>query len=88
MKSAKELEQLVVKLIAETFERHQPEEIDVMSHLQDDLDLDSVMMLHLIVEMELATGLEIPDESLSVEKLQTVQSLVQLMEERQREGMK
>ncbi|WP_227396296.1 acyl carrier protein [Jeotgalibacillus aurantiacus] len=88
MKTAKQLEQLVVRLIVETFNRHHPEEIDTRSDLQDDLGLDSVMMLHLIVEIELTTGLEIPDECLSVENLKTVQSLVQLMEERQMEEIK
>ncbi|TCK08892.1 phosphopantetheine-binding protein [Marinobacterium mangrovicola] len=57
------------------------------ARLNEDLHLDSVMILQLLLHLELECGYEIPDEALSAEAFATVNSLVDfLLQLQQEEG--
>ncbi|MGD7044865.1 petrobactin biosynthesis protein AsbD [Jeotgalibacillus proteolyticus] len=55
------------------------------ARLNEDLCLDSVMLLQLIVQIELELGVEIPDELLIPKDFQTVGTLLDFIENLQAE---
>ena len=57
------------------------------ARLNEDLYMDSVMILELILHLELSLGFKIPDETLVPKDFQTVGSLVSFLERQQKEAI-
>ena len=55
------------------------EDIDDMASFRDDLGLDSLVLLEISVEIEMAFGMEVPEEDLK--QIQTVQDAVEFVKQ-------
>lgn len=71
----------VIDIIAEELESVDPSEITEDSNLVEDLDADSLAVVDLVMSIEDAFNVEIPDTE--VENLKTVGEIVQFIEEHQ-----
>ena len=70
---AENIEEKVTKIVAEQFEVS-AEKITLKSQFMDDLKADSLSVVELVLAIEEAFGLEIPDED--AEKIKTVGDVV------------
>ncbi|MEC2076198.1 petrobactin biosynthesis protein AsbD [Metabacillus fastidiosus] len=57
------------------------------ARLNEDLYMDSIMVLQLILHLELDLGFKIPDEMLIPKEFRTVGSLASFLEEQQKETL-
>ncbi len=73
------IEEKVTKIVAEKLSV-EPEEVLLEASFVDDLGADSLDLVELIMAMEEAFDIEVPDEE--AEKLQTVQDAVKYVEAR------
>jgi acyl carrier protein len=76
---AENIEEKVIKLVAEQFEVPQ-EKVTLSSLFMDDLKADSLSVVELVLAIEEAFGLEIPDED--AEKIKTVGDVVNYVKAR------
>ncbi|MDZ5710726.1 petrobactin biosynthesis protein AsbD [Jeotgalibacillus haloalkalitolerans] len=78
---------LIERLIKEELELAAADSFHPHARLNEDLYIDSVMMLELILCLELEAGVSIPDEAISPKDFYTVDSLADfLMRQSEREG--
>jgi acyl carrier protein len=76
---AENIEEKVTKIVAEQFEVS-AEKITLKSQFMDDLKADSLSVVELVLAIEEAFGLEIPDED--AEKIKTVGDVVNYVKSR------
>jgi acyl carrier protein len=76
---AENIEEKVTKIVAEQFEVS-PEKITMKSLFMDDLKADSLSVVELVLAIEEAFNLEIPDED--AEKIKTVGDVVNYVKSR------
>jgi acyl carrier protein len=76
---AKNIEEKVTKIVAEQFEVP-AEKITLKSMFMDDLKADSLSVVELVLAIEEAFGLEIPDDD--AEKIKTVGDVVNYVKTR------
>ncbi|MBH8580205.1 phosphopantetheine-binding protein [Bisbaumannia pacifica] len=83
-------EALLRAAIADTLARHLPQadlsRFAPEARLNEDLALDSIMLLQLLVHLELEHGLAIPEEAVIGEELRRVDDLVARLDQWQREA--
>jgi acyl carrier protein len=76
---AENIEEKVTKIVAEQFEVS-ADKITLKSQFMDDLKADSLSVVELVLAIEEAFGLEIPDED--AEKIKTVGDVVNYVKSR------
>ncbi|QJC53260.1 acyl carrier protein [Paenibacillus albicereus] len=67
-------------LITENLELEAPEALDESMRLYDDLQIDSIMVLQLMVYIEEVFQVSLPDEGVDPEHFLTIGSLAELIE--------
>lgn len=82
---------LLLQVIADVLERHQPQadlsRFAPQARLNEDLALDSIMLLQLFVQLELEHGLAVPEDAVIDDDLQRVEDLVALLRRWQGEAV-
>ena len=74
MADSREIEQKVIQIIAEQLEKD-PNQIKMDSRFIEDLGADSLDVMQIVMNLEEAFGIQIPEED--TEKIQTVGDAVQ-----------
>lgn len=77
---------LIERLIKEELELASADKFHRHARLNEDLYIDSVMMLELILCLELEAGVSIPDEAIAPKDFYTVDSLAEFLMQQEREG--
>ncbi|MFB9327858.1 phosphopantetheine-binding protein [Paenibacillus aurantiacus] len=67
-------------LLTENLELEVPETLVESMRLYDDLQIDSIMVLQLLVYIEEVFHVSIPDEGVNPENIQTIGSLAEMIE--------
>lgn len=67
-------------LIAENLEMKVPEKLNETDRFNEDLNIDSIMLLQLVVYIEEVFGVDVPEENVDPAVFQTVGALVTFME--------
>ncbi|MFB1081621.1 phosphopantetheine-binding protein [Jeotgalibacillus sp. JSM ZJ347] len=78
---------LIERLIKEELELASSDAFHQHARLNEDLYIDSVMMLELILCLELEAGVSIPDEAITPKDFHTVDSLAEFLMRQEQEGV-
>ena len=71
------IKEQVIEIVAELFaEANVDRDMLEYVNLVDDLEMDSLAFISIVIEVETAFGIEVPDEMLLMEEWQTVEEIV------------
>jgi acyl carrier protein len=74
-------------IITENLEHNLPVTLSEEQRLYEDLNIDSLMVLQLMIYIEEEFQVEVPEEDVDPEVFQTVRSLVQFIQELQKQNI-